>query len=92
MTDGVSASGTTVDNAQTPRTERGEMSFSQIRNILSDRSLGEKGICRYENERDGDIVTVFSIATRHSRDREDLEAQVIVGRPDEGGQLIKFDF
>ncbi|GAA5836779.1 hypothetical protein JCM3766R1_006261 [Sporobolomyces carnicolor] len=92
VTDGVSASSTSVDNAQTPRTEGGDMSFAQIRNILSDRSLGEKGICRYENERDGDIVTVFSIATRHSRDREDLEAQVIVGRPDEGGQLIKFDF
>ncbi|GAA5895407.1 uncharacterized protein JCM6883_001494 [Sporobolomyces salmoneus] len=73
--------------------EEGEgMSFEKIRTILSDRSLGEKGICRHENEKNGDIVTVFSIGIRNAREMKDVKARVIVGRPDEGGEMIEFDF
>jgi hypothetical protein len=68
------------------------MSSERIREVLSDRSLGEKGICRYEDEKQGDIVTVFSIAVRNSTNAKELKAEVVIGRPDEGGELIEFDF
>jgi hypothetical protein len=71
------------------------MSFEKIRSILSDRSLGEKGICRFESEEEGDIVTVFSIGVRNSTTVEGeggVRAEVVVGRPDEGGEQIVFEF
>ncbi|GAA5998356.1 hypothetical protein JCM5350_007429 [Sporobolomyces pararoseus] len=69
-----------------------KMSFGKMRKVLSDRSLGEKGICRFEDEESGDIVTVFSIGVRNASSHEQLKAEVIVGRPDEGGELIEFGF
>lgn len=68
------------------------MSFDRAREVLSDRSLGQKGICRHEDEKSGDIVTVFSIAVKNSKEKDKVKAEVIVGRPDEAGEMIEFGF
>jgi len=61
------------------------------RRVLSDRSLGEKGICRHEGGEG--IVTVFSIAVRNGgKEKEGVRAEIVVGKPDEGGEKIVFHF
>ncbi|GAA5956934.1 hypothetical protein JCM3765_006645 [Sporobolomyces pararoseus] len=88
----LSTCASTVSPSQVGGQRDEKMSFEKMRKVLSDRSLGEKGICRFEDEKDGDIVTVFSIGVRNDSAREQLKAEVVVGRPDEGGELIEFGF
>lgn len=61
-------------------------SFAAYRAILSDRSDGQKSICRHETDRG--ITTVFSIAV----DGAGRRAEVKVGRPDEGGEILVLAF
>ncbi|GAA6060359.1 hypothetical protein JCM10212_004543 [Sporobolomyces blumeae] len=78
-------------------------SFELIRSrVLSDRSLGPKGICRDEAEEpdgSGGVVTVFSIVVRHGeagstglgRRGKGVRTEVKIGRPDLDGEIIAFE-
>jgi isopenicillin-N N-acyltransferase-like protein len=61
-------------------------SFETYRRILSDRTDGETSICRHEGAEG--IETVFSIAI----DGQSRRAEVKVGRPDEGGEILVLAF
>lgn len=68
-----------------------DIGFETFRTVLSDRSLGEKGICRHEKGGEG-IVTVFQIAVRNGGEEQGVRAEIVVGKPDEGGEKIVFEF
>lgn len=66
--------------------EKGEkVGYETYRRILSDRSDGERSICRFEAK---GIVTVFSIAV----DCAGRRAEVKLGRPDEEGKVLVLEF
>lgn len=66
--------------------EQGEkVRYETYRRILSDRSDGERSICRFEAK---GIVTVFSIAV----DCAGRRAEVKLGRPDEEGEVLVLEF
>ncbi|GAA6023179.1 hypothetical protein JCM11491_003290 [Sporobolomyces phaffii] len=89
------ASCASPSSSERPDDDATTMSFDKVRTILSDRTLGEKGICRFEAAERGDIVTVFSIGIKSRPsdcEGDTTRAEVVVGRPDEGGQVIEWTF
>ncbi|KAL8277429.1 hypothetical protein RQP46_010151 [Phenoliferia psychrophenolica] len=67
---------------------KGVVSDEGIRDVLSDRSIGTKGICRHDSVNEKGSDTLFCITMNCTAKRGEVKC----GRPDEDGAVIKLEF